>query len=381
MIRVCYFGTYRAEYARNQILIEGLRRNDVEVIECHELLWYGVDDRVATAKGGWKNPDFLWRLIKVYLRLLKRYQKVQPHDIIIVGYPGHFDVFLARILSIIHRKPLVWDILNSLFLITQERGLHDEHPITGWMIRNEEKIACRVPDMMLLDTKLFVQWFNETHNVDVSKFRLVQIGADDRYFQPSKVTHPAKDHFEVIYYGSYIPNHGVDTIIEAANILSQDKVVHFKLIGTGPDYKKAQTLARNYQLQNVTFIDWLDREDLVFHIADADLVLGVFGATIQNQLTNNNKIYEAFAMKKPVISADSPALPAVLNHQEHLYLCQRGDPKSLADGILELKNNPNMCDVLAQNGYRIFNQYFNIAKIGKRFSSYLIELLADNPKS
>ena len=37
-MRVCYFGTYRAEYSRNQIMIEGLRRNGVEVIECHETL-------------------------------------------------------------------------------------------------------------------------------------------------------------------------------------------------------------------------------------------------------------------------------------------------------------------------------------------------------
>ena len=37
-IKVCYFGTYRAAYSRNKIMIEGLRRNGVEVLECHETL-------------------------------------------------------------------------------------------------------------------------------------------------------------------------------------------------------------------------------------------------------------------------------------------------------------------------------------------------------
>ena len=37
-LRVCYFGTYRAEYSRNRIMMEGLRKNGVEVIECHENL-------------------------------------------------------------------------------------------------------------------------------------------------------------------------------------------------------------------------------------------------------------------------------------------------------------------------------------------------------
>jgi hypothetical protein len=52
-LRVCYFGTYRANYSRNQIMIEGLRRNGVEVVECHERLWHSLEDRVQVASGGW----------------------------------------------------------------------------------------------------------------------------------------------------------------------------------------------------------------------------------------------------------------------------------------------------------------------------------------
>ena len=48
---VCYFGTCRENYSRNQIMVEGLRRNGVEVIECHEKLWEGIEDRVQAASG------------------------------------------------------------------------------------------------------------------------------------------------------------------------------------------------------------------------------------------------------------------------------------------------------------------------------------------
>ena len=70
-LRVCYFGTYRANYSRNQIMIEGLRCNGVEVIECHETLWHGIEDRVQTASGGWLHPSFVCRVARVYWRLLK----------------------------------------------------------------------------------------------------------------------------------------------------------------------------------------------------------------------------------------------------------------------------------------------------------------------
>ena len=51
-LKVCYFGTYRAEYSRNQIMIEALRCSGVEVIECHEQLWKSIDDRIDLHQQG-----------------------------------------------------------------------------------------------------------------------------------------------------------------------------------------------------------------------------------------------------------------------------------------------------------------------------------------
>jgi hypothetical protein len=108
-LRVCYFGTYRAEYSRNQILLEGLRRSGVEVFECHETLWRGIEDRVQTASGGWLRPGFWWRVLRAYGRLVWHYGQLPDHDVVMVGYPGQLDVFLARLLSWLRRKPLAWD--------------------------------------------------------------------------------------------------------------------------------------------------------------------------------------------------------------------------------------------------------------------------------
>ena len=47
-------------------MIAGLRENQIEVIECHETLWYGLDDRVQAIKGAWLKPGF-W--LTVILRI------------------------------------------------------------------------------------------------------------------------------------------------------------------------------------------------------------------------------------------------------------------------------------------------------------------------
>ena len=69
-LRVCYFGTYRANYTRNQILLAGLKTQaDVVVYECHATLWQSIEDRVEQASGGWRSPKFWSRALKAYWQL------------------------------------------------------------------------------------------------------------------------------------------------------------------------------------------------------------------------------------------------------------------------------------------------------------------------
>jgi glycosyltransferase involved in cell wall biosynthesis len=372
-MRVCYFGTYRAGYARNEILMEGLRRNGVEVIVCHMPLWKSAEDRIQAAKGGWFRIEFLWRVMATYLKLIGRYLRIGSFDILVVGYPGHFDVFLAGVLAWVGRKPLVWDVLNSLYLISKERGIDKNHRKTVNLIKFLERAALHLPDILLLDSPEFVAWFGKIYGTRTEKFRLIPIGADDRFFYPVQ-TARSSEKFTVIYYGTYIPNHGLDTVIGAAKLLEDEETVWFELVGTGPERVRIQELAEREALSNVVFVDWLGKDALVEEIAKADLVLGAFGRSLQLQLTNNNKIIEGFAVRKPVVSARSRAMPKMLVDQEHLFLCEPGDPQALAEAILTLRNSPEFCAQMAENGFQMYQQHFTVRHIGAWFKSHLDEL-------
>ncbi|MFZ1401134.1 MAG: hypothetical protein WAS33_29785, partial [Candidatus Promineifilaceae bacterium] len=89
-LRICFFGTYRANYVRNQVIIHGLRSQGAVVYECHAQLWHSVADRVAQASGGWRNPKFLLRVLRAYLQLLRTHTQMPAYDIMLVGYPGQF---------------------------------------------------------------------------------------------------------------------------------------------------------------------------------------------------------------------------------------------------------------------------------------------------
>ena len=349
--------------------------NRVIVTECHQTLWQGFDDRVRVARGGWVKPSFWGRFIRAYWNLFRSYRQAGDYDVLVVGYPGQFDVFLARILSWLRHKPLVWDVFMSIYLISIERGLEKQNRLSIRLLRIIEGMALKLPDLLILDTSEYVKWFEKEYKISAAHFRLVPTGADDRVFLPMQQI-PKKDgKFRILYAGTFIPNHGVIYIVEAAKLLSNNPAILFELIGNGPELEYARQFVTDNQLTNVEFSGWMEKDQLTSRINQADVCLGAFGVTPQSLMTVQNKIYEAIAMGKPLISGDSPAVRQVFTHGEHIYLCERASGTALAEAILLLSTEDALREKIAQNGYKLFKEKYDLISNGKRFLSFLTEVV------
>jgi glycosyltransferase involved in cell wall biosynthesis len=368
-MKVVYFGTYRENYSRNKIMIAALESAGVQVKVCHEKLWTGVEDRVDTVRKGWLNPIFWYRLLNVYFRLLRKGIQLEPYDIMICGYPGQMDVFLARLIAWIHRKPLVWDVFMSIYLIAIERGLEQENAISLKIIRTVEGLALRLPDLLIQDTQEYINWFKKIYGVTNKKFRLIPTGADNRVFIPLDRPEEKTDKIRVLYYGSFIKNHGLAVIMEAAFLLKSHTNITFELIGEGPEKLFCEKFSEKHDLNNVVFLNWVSQQELVKKISQSSICLGVFGSTEQSLMTVQNKIYECLAMKRPVITGDSKTIQSSFVHGKHLHICER-DAKSLADAVLLLAREPKYRDQLSENGFHEFNNHYGINPLGVRFVEY-----------
>jgi glycosyltransferase involved in cell wall biosynthesis len=262
----------------------------------------------------------------------------------------------------------------SIYLIAQERGLTQRHAISGRLIYKAERLAFRLPDLLVLDTEEYVTWLSQTYDLTPEHFRLVPTGADDRIFHPLKSTEKKDSLFRALYYGSFTPNHGVEYILEAARILREEQDIYFELIGDGPTKAQALVWVKEWGLSNVVFEDWMDRELLIQRISEADICLGAFGTTPQSMMTIQNKIYEGLAMARPVLTGDSPTVRAALEHGKHLWLCERANAESLAQSILTLKENPILCASMATQGHQVFLKRYTCDALGERFAQHLCRL-------
>lgn len=381
-LRVCYFGTYRAQYQRNRFLIDGLRRNGVEVVECHEQLWHSIEDRVQATQGGWMRPAFIWRVLQTYVRLIvKAFRLGGNYDVMVVGYPGQFDVYLAKLFTLFHRKPMAWDILMSIYLVAVERRLQAKGRRTIAMIRRIEQLACKLPHRLIMNTQPYIEWFEENYQIPAHRFDLISMGTDSQIFAPDPLVEEpegAGGEFRALYYGTYIPNHGVPIIIEAARLLAQHPQITFEMVGEGPDRAEAERLAQAYGLTNITFTGWLEPHVLRKRIAQSHVCLGVFSTTPQSLMTIHNKIYEGLAMAKPVLTGEGPGVCSAFAHGRELYLCRRLDARDLADSLLALYADRELCRRIAAQGHQTFLAHYTIEQIGARFKSLLVDLAAEH---
>lgn len=260
---------------------------------------------------------------------------------------------------------MVLDHYMSLYLIAEERGLVAKSPFTGWLIRTLEGRGLKLADRLISDTAEYVAYHCRTYGLAPEQFKLVPAGADGRFFYPRPHLHPPTNGFRVLYYGTYIPNHGVETMVQAAALLRDHSEISFDFYGEGPERPFAQQLAQQTNAR-ITFHNWLSKADLPNVMARSHLCLGVFGTTPQSLMTVQNKIWEAAAMGRPIVSGDSVTVQAALRHNEAIYLVPRRDPQALADAVFYLKNNPSLCQTLGENAYTRFQQGNTIRQLGEQ---------------
>jgi len=200
--------------------------------------------------------------------IIKKYFSQKDFDIIFVGEASNYVQPLAILLKKITRTPLVFDTYVSLYDTNQDRGVH-QNPLLSRLFYNIDKYNCHFSDMVLQDTNQNINYFHEIFHIPKNKFRRLLIGAEDDLFYPQTVTDSdfnfnsdfnsglnktPEEKFKILFYGTYIPLHGIQYIIKAAQILESENI-EFKLIGKGQTFPEIKNLKEELNLSNVEFIE------------------------------------------------------------------------------------------------------------------------------
>lgn len=146
-----------------------------------------------------------------------------------------------------------------------------------------------------------------------------------------------KDPFTILFYGTFIPLQGLDTIVEAARRVElSGEVVRWVVVGQGQEDERIDTLIRHLGVKSIERVAWIPYDQLVEWIRRADVCLGIFGTSGKAARVIPNKVYQILAAQRPLITADTPAVRELLEEGPRIRLVPSGDAEALASVVLDM---------------------------------------------
>ena len=311
------------------------------------VLWWGRFDpgysrnrilRACYGDMGWRIADF-HPVLSATGDIEARLRAIPEPELV------HVPCFRQRDLAAASRYakrlgiPLLFDPLISAYdKQIYERAKFSDADIRARRLLEWEQDLFSRADIIFADTTEHARFFSEMLGANARKIHVVYVGAEESLFFPETAPHAPSESIEVLFYGSFIPLQGPEVIIEAAR-LCQDTPVDWVLLGNGP--LRAECERRATGLSNVFFEDWVPYEQLPKRIHQADILLGVFGTTLKAQRVIPNKVFQALACGKPLVTCSAPSYPAELltNPASGILWVNAGDSKSLADAVMQHARN------------------------------------------
>jgi glycosyltransferase involved in cell wall biosynthesis len=333
-MRVVFWGTYDTGKPRVRILLWGLRENGVEVIECHKEVWGGIEDK-SQLKGLSRKLRLLLNWLLAYPVLVWRYLRLPKHDAVVVGYLGQLDVLILWAFARLRGVPIVWDAFLSLYntVVEDRRMVGPRNPL-AWLLWTWEWLACRAADLVVLDTNAHGRYFIETFGVPEAKVKRVFVGAETDLFKPRPDSRrdPAQP-FTVLFYGQFIPLHGIDTVVRAAK-LTEAEGIHWVIVGTGQEAPRIRALLETLKPANLEWVEWVPYSELVDWLHKADVCLGIFGTTDKATRVIPNKAFQIIAAGRPLITADTVAMRELTpSIKTACDLVEPGNAEALANSV------------------------------------------------
>lgn len=328
-MRILGFGTYdRRAHPRAAIQLDGLAQLGAEVDELNLPLGFSTAERVEMLRRPWLAYRLGFRLVTCWTQLaVRRIALPWRPDAVLVGYLGHFDVILARLLF--PRSVIVLDAMVFAADTALDRGVR--RGLKTRLLRGLDLIAMRCASLILVDTDEHAALVPQGRRGDTV---VAPVGAADAWFLPQRAerTGPLK----VVFYGLFTPLQGTPVIADAIAAIPHDVPIEFTLVGSGQDLP--ETERRIGEDSRVSWQTWVEPEELPTMVAAHDICLGIFADSPKALRVTPNKVYQGAAAGCLIVTSDTAPQRRALG--DDAVFVPPADPLALRAALIALATDP-----------------------------------------
>lgn len=174
---------------------------------------------------------------------------------------------------------------------------------------------------------------------------------------------PAIDNLFALSIGGLQKVKGVLVLADALKILHrQSFLIKVKWAGVdtftaGPHLSVVETLATDYPEIWNTYFEWVNNKtnEEIFQL----IASGSFVIIPSLWETFNYTALEAASSGKAIIITDTTGAAQIFTHGHDAWIVPSNNPQKLADAIIHLQNNPDLCKKFGENAKQRMEYYFD----------------------
>lgn len=364
---ILWWGRSDHEYNRNRVIRQSLNR----------LGYHIIDFRPSVSR--WGHLEFAFKGRRFFSK-----DALASTKVVWVPNFRQRDLAAGQIAAKRLGLPLIFDPLISAYdKQVYEREKFSADSKQARQLKVWETRLFQSCDQLIADTEPHADYFAEEFNLDRPNIHVIPVGTDENMFHttplPSIHSPAPAPRPHILFYGSFLRLHGIETIIAAAKQIPE---ADWFLLGDGPHRQTCIDLALDQQ--HIRFENPIPFPQLPDRIARADILLGVFGTSDKATRVIPNKLYQSLASGRLVVTQTSPAYPEPLRktriEQSGIGLIRHGDldhfVMTVRHQLDQAKHNPLHFSTLGESARATYEYYFGSDKIDEAVNTALQKAIA-----
>lgn len=163
--------------------------------------------------------------------------------------------------------------------------------------------------------------------------------------------------WKIVFVGRFHEIKGIDVLIKAMSIVVKEfPTLQLELIGGDGDPTHCINLVQSYSLdKNIIFLGRLPRESVLKHLAKAR-----FSVVPSLAEAFGYVVIESFSVKTPVIGSNTGGIAEIIEDKKNGLLFPVGDYKALANQIITMLKDTQLCKECSDRAYLSFMETYDI---------------------
>lgn len=261
-------------------------------------------------------------------------------------------------------------------------GLHNDtqkyiHDVEWWLSFEAWKIITNSHYMKNEVINLF-DLPNDKIEMIYNGINLERFDGSEKYKNSKFKSKYALDHEKIVLFvGRLVQEKGADILIDAVpNVLEQYNDVKFIIVGRGPqfDYLNEKAISMGIK-EKVLLTGYIEDDELhnLYMVSD----VAVFPSRYE---PFGIVALEGMLANIPVVASDTGGLSEIVEHEVDGFKFYAENSNSLADNIIRVFNNPDICEEITVNANNKIKELFNWDKISSKTLDVYKKIIKESKK-